>query len=189
MSSEPEYTKPNTETLSDIATNIIRTLSRNGETLGVAESLTAGGVMAALTSVPGASAVMRGGVVSYATPLKESLLHVDHDLITKKGPVHADVAAQMAEGARKATACNGSLTTWGIATTGVAGPEPQDGKPVGMVYIGIASPDGTQPLGPFCFPGSREQVREATVMEALSRLRDALISHQQDVDLVGGEKV
>ncbi|KAI0199250.1 putative competence/damage-inducible protein CinA [Astrocystis sublimbata] len=168
------YTLRSTETLLDIASDVIRLLRLTGETVGVAESLTAGGVMAALTSVPGASAVFRGGVVSYATQLKQLLLNVDKELIAREGVIHADVAMQMAEGARKATTFDDTPTTWGIGTTGVAGPDSQDGKPVGTVFIGIASPHGTQAWGPFSFPGSRERVREATVAEALSRLRDAL---------------
>ncbi|KAH9905780.1 putative competence/damage-inducible protein CinA [Xylariomycetidae sp. FL2044] len=178
----PQYTKRSTETLLDIATDVIRLLRSAGETVGVAESLTAGGVMAALTSVPGASAAFRGGIVSYATPLKQLLLNVDRDLIAREGVIHADVAAQMAEGARTSTTFEDTPTTWGIGTTGVAGPDTQDGKPAGTVFIGIASPDGTYAWGPFNFPGSRERVREATVIEALSRLRDALIARSD-----GGE--
>ena len=155
-------------------------LTRAGETVGVAESLTAGGVMAALTSVSGASAAFRGGVVSYATPLKRLLLNVDAELIAMEGVIHADVAVQMAEGARKITTFDDSPTTWGIGTTGVAGPTPQDGKPVGMVFIGLASPGGSRAFGPFLFPGTRERVREATVMEALSRLREALAAHESN---------
>lgn len=135
--------------------------------------------MAALTSVPGASSVFRGGVVSYATPLKRSLLDVDAELIAKEGVIHADVASQMATGARNITTFDGVPTTWGIGTTGVAGPDAQDGKPVGMVFIGVASPEGAKAWGPFSFPGSRERVREATVLEALSRLREALIARQE----------
>ncbi|KAK3939201.1 competence-damaged protein-domain-containing protein [Diplogelasinospora grovesii] len=170
------YIQRNTETLLDIATDVIRLLRSAGETVGVAESLTAGGVMAALTSVPGASAAFRGGVVSYATQLKQLLLVVDAGLIAREGVIHADVAAQMAEGARKATTFDGIPTTWGIGTTGVAGPDLQDGKPAGTVFIGIASPEGSRAWGPFCFPGPRERVREATVIEARSRLRDALVA-------------
>ncbi|KAI1244856.1 hypothetical protein MGN70_014733 [Eutypa lata] len=173
----PQFTIRNTETLLDIATDVVRLLRTAGETIGVAESLTAGGVMAALTSVPGASAAFRGGVVSYATPLKQLLLSVDADLIAREGVIHADVASQMAEGARKATTYDaGSPTTWGVGTTGVAGPDPQDGKAVGTVFIGVASPEGARAWGPFSFPGSRERVREATVVEALSRLRDVLVA-------------
>jgi len=169
-----QYIPRNTETLLDISADVIRLLRAAGETVGVAESLTAGGVMAALTSVPGASAAFRGGVVSYATPLKQLLLSVDAELIAREGVIHADVATQMAEGARMATTFDDTPTTWGIGTTGVAGPDSQDGKPIGTVFIGIASPDGVQAWGPFSFPGSRERVREATVIEALSRLRDGL---------------
>jgi PncC family amidohydrolase len=183
MATEPQYVKRSTETLLDVATDVIGLLRQAGETIGVAESLTAGGVMAALTSVSGASAAFRGGVVTYATPLKLRLLHVDEALITKEGVVHADVAAQMAQGARKITTFDdGRPTTWGIATTGVAGPDIQDGKPVGMVYIGIASPDGSAVgSGPFHFPGMRQRVREATVLEALSLLR-ATLSKIRDGD-------
>ena len=143
--------------------------------------MTAGGVMAALTSVAGASAVFRGGVVSYATPLKQLLLNVDAELIAQHGVIHGEVAEQMATGARTITTFDSNLTTWGISTTGVAGPDPQDGKPVGMVFIGISSSDGSKGLGPFHFPGARDQVREATVIEALAQLREALVtrSHQR----------
>ncbi|KAK1765462.1 hypothetical protein QBC33DRAFT_612413 [Phialemonium atrogriseum] len=173
-SSNLQYIPRSTETLLDIAADVIRLLRATGETVGVAESLTAGGVMTALTSVPGASAAFRGGVVSYATPLKQLPLSVDAGLIAREGVIHADVAIQMAEGARTATTFDDIPTTWGAGTTGVAGPDSQDGKPVGTVFIGIASPDGSWACGPFSFPGPRERVRAATVVEALSRLRDAL---------------
>ena len=178
MAAEIKYAERNTECLLDIASDVIRMLSRAGETVGVAESLTGGGVMAALTSVPGASAVFRGGVVSYATPLKQVLLNVDAGLIAREGVIHANVASQMAEGARKVTTFDDSPTTWGIGTTGVAGLSPQDGKPVGMVFIGLASPDGSRAWGPFSFSSPREQIREATVMAALSLLRDALAARR-----------
>jgi PncC family amidohydrolase len=166
-----------TETLIHIASDVIRLLRAAGETLGVAESLTAGGVMAAITSVSGASAAFRGGVVSYATPLKQELLGVSAALIAREGVIHGDVAAQMAEGARRVTSFDGAApTTWGIGTTGVAGPDLQDGKPAGTVFIAVASPAGARVFGPFRFPGSREQVREATVLEALARLRDELVA-------------
>ncbi|UKZ76765.1 hypothetical protein TrVFT333_004475 [Trichoderma virens FT-333] len=161
-----------TETVYDIAYDLVKKLKDAGQTLGVAESLTAGGVMAAVTSVSGASSVFRGGVVSYATPLKEKLLGVDGNLIALEGVIHADVAKQMAEGARRITSLDGSETTWGIGTTGLAGPGPQDNRPVGMVYIGIAGPSGSRAWGPFSFPGGREQIREATIVEALHRLRE-----------------
>ncbi|KAK5994207.1 CinA-like protein [Cladobotryum mycophilum] len=179
MALNAPYIKRSSETLRDIAGDVIGLLKQSGETIGVAESLTGGGIMAALTSVEGASAVFRGGVVSYATPLKQHLLKVDADLISQHGVIHADVAEQMAAGARTITGTGlNTSTAWGISTTGVAGPDSQDGKPVGMVFIGIASPEHNQALGPFHFPGDRDRVRQATVMEALSQLREILITRQ-----------
>ncbi|KAK5652124.1 hypothetical protein OQA88_10766 [Cercophora sp. LCS_1] len=172
---KPEYFPRSAESLFDVASDVIRILREAGETLAVAESLTAGGVMAALTSVPGASSVFRGGIVAYATPLKRTLLNVNDELIAAEGVIHADVAAQMASGVIGVTGCDDVATTWGIGTTGVAGPASQDGKPVGMVYIGIAHVSGRKGFGPFHFPGDRERVREATVLEALSRLRIVLL--------------
>ncbi|KAH8897654.1 putative competence/damage-inducible protein CinA [Thozetella sp. PMI_491] len=179
-SSDLQYIQRTTETVLDIASDVIRLLRSAGETVGVAESLTAGGVMAALTSVPGASAAFRGGIVFYSTPLKQHLLHVDAELIAREGVIHADVAAQMAEGARKVTTFDDVPTTWGIGTTGVAGPDSQDGKPIGTVFIGIASPNASRAWGPFSFPGPRERVRETTVIEALSRLRDELVAKSNE---------
>jgi PncC family amidohydrolase len=170
-----------TKTLFEIASDVVEllraaTVAEEPETLGVAESLTGGGIMAAITSVPGASAVFRGGVVSYATELKQELLGVDADLIARESVIHADVADQMANGVRRITTVKGAIpTTWGVATTGVAGPDIQDGKPAGTVFIGIAWPGGSEVFGPFKFAGSREQVREATVLEALERLRDMIV--------------
>jgi len=177
-----------TKTAHDLAAAVIRLLCAAHQTVGVAESLTAGLVMAELSAVPGASAAFRGGVVTYASPLKQTLLGVDAGLMAREGVVHPEVVEQMAAGARRATsvtaeAADGedapAATTWGLGTTGVAGPDPQDGKPVGTVYIGIASPAGTKAWGPFKFPGAGERVRDATVLEALSRLRDAL---EEDAD-------
>ncbi|KXJ88520.1 hypothetical protein Micbo1qcDRAFT_17714 [Microdochium bolleyi] len=169
------YTKRTSETLRDVVFDIITLLKQANQTVAVAESLTAGGVMAALTSVGGASSVFRGGVVSYATELKRDLLKVDANLIAMHGVIHEEVARQMAVGARNiATTDVEKPTTWGIGTTGVAGPDLQDGKAVGTVFIGIASPDKTWALGPFNFPGDRDQIRQATVLEALSQLRDIL---------------
>ncbi|KAJ1328115.1 nicotinamide-nucleotide amidase [Microdochium nivale] len=169
------FTKRTSETLRDVVFDIISLLKQSGQTVAVAESLTAGGVMAALTSVGGASSVFRGGVVSYATELKEHLLNVDAALIAEHGVIHGEVARQMAVGARNiATTDSKKPTTWGVGTTGVAGPDLQDGKAVGTVFIGIASPDKTWALGPFNFPGDRDQIRQATVLEALSQLRNIL---------------
>jgi PncC family amidohydrolase len=175
MSATSITTHTTTEPLSDIAAEVIELLSASQQTIGIAESLTAGSVMATLASVPGASVVFRGGVVSYATELKQQLLHVDAALIAKEGVIHPEVAKQMAEGARRATTFDsGDPTTWGLGTTGVAGPDKQDGKPAGTVFVGVAGPEGARSWGPFSFDGGREEIREATVVEALRRLREVL---------------
>lgn len=112
---------------------ILRHLTQQHITLATAESLTAGALAARIADVPGASAVLRGGVVSYTNQVKHDLLHVDPDLLATRGAVDGAVAAQMALGA--AQACGADI---GISTTGVAGPEPHQGKPVGTVYVGVA---------------------------------------------------
>ncbi|KAI0896511.1 hypothetical protein F4806DRAFT_429622 [Annulohypoxylon nitens] len=174
MGSTVENTNRENETLLGLASDLVHMLTQAGNTVGVGESLTGGGLGAAFTSVPGSSAVFRGGIVAYATPLKTRLLHVDPDLIDREGVIHGDVALQMAEGARRATTFNDQATTWGIGTTGVAGPDEQDGKPVGTVFIGIACAQWSRGLGPYHFDGSREGIREATVLEALRQLRQVL---------------
>lgn len=168
------------ETPDEVANDIISILKgrKTGEipvTLAVAESLTGGSVMAALTSVKGASDFFRGGIVTYATPLKHSLLNVDAELIVDHGVVDGEVARQMAVGVRNRTTVRGIPTTWGISTTGVVGPDIQDDKPVSTVFIGISSEEHSKAFGPYHFSGDRKRVREAAVVEALSLLRQMLI--------------
>ena len=116
---------------------LVRLLTGRGETVATAESLTAGLLSAAIAGVPGASAVLRGGLIVYATELKHVLADVDADLLAERGPVDPEVARAMAAGA--AARC---AATWGIGLTGVAGPDSQDGHPPGTVYLGLAGPDG-----------------------------------------------
>ena len=138
-----------------------------GLTLAVAESLTGGRLAAALTARAGASAVFRGSVTAYATELKAAILGVDPDLLARAGAVDGEVARQMAAGIRRL--CGSDL---GIATTGVAGPAPQDGKPVGTVYIAVAdAADAHAAL--FRFSGDRSTVQDAAVEAAL----DLMASH------------
>ena len=118
----------------ELAGRLIRSLTRRGLTVAVAESLTGGLVVAELVSVPGASAVVRGGIVAYATDLKHELLGVDAALLAAGGAVQAAVAEQMASGVR--FRLNADV---GLATTGVAGPDPQDGHPPGLVWIAVAT--------------------------------------------------
>ena len=156
-----------------IAPRLIAELTVRGESLAVAESLTGGLVVSSLVAVPGASAVVRGGVVAYATPVKASVLGVSAALLAANGAVDPEVARQMAEGVRTALAVDGVPATWGISTTGVAGPDPQDGKPVGTVFIGVASAAGAEAFE-LHLDGDRDAIRQGTVSELLVRLTDSL---------------
>lgn len=151
------------------AAEVLAALRARGETLAVAESLTGGLLAATIVDVPGASHAFRGGLVVYATELKATLAGVDAALLAARGPVDPDVAAQLAQGARRRCAAD-----WGLATTGVAGPEPQDGVPVGTVYIGLAGPDGEGTARRLSLTGDRPAIRVAAVAEALAMLRDRL---------------
>jgi nicotinamide-nucleotide amidase len=140
----------------------------SGTTLAVAESLTAGMVCAALADVPGVSAVLRGGVVAYATDTKTALLGVDATLLDAEGPVHENVAAQMAEGARDRLGADLAL-----ATTGVAGPGPHEGVAAGTVVVAVADGRGTE-VRRLQLSGDRQAVRrgaaEAVIGLALEHL-------------------
>ncbi|MGU3411887.1 CinA family protein [Microbacterium sp. M1A1_1b] len=156
-----------------IAPRVVSELTVRGESVAVAESLTGGLVVAALVAVPGASAVVRGGVVAYATPVKATVLGVSAALLAANGAVDPEVARQMASGVRTALAVDGVPATWGISTTGVAGPDPQDGKSVGTVFVGIASADGAQAFE-LHLDGDRDAIRQAVVSELLVRLSATL---------------
>jgi nicotinamide-nucleotide amidase len=134
------------------ASRLLAAAAARGWTLGVAESLTGGLVTAALVSVPGASRVVRGGVVAYATDLKAELLGVDPDLLAERGAVDEAVAAQMAAGVRKAMSSD-----VGLATTGVAGPDPQDGQEPGVVFVAVSTPVASE-VHRLDLDGDRSQV-------------------------------
>lgn len=151
----------------------IEALHERGWTVGVAESLTGGAVSSALVSVAGASSVFVGGVVAYATPIKHTLLGVDERLLEEYGPVHPQVALQMAEGVRRSLAVDGSDAAVGVSTTGIAGPESPDGQPVGTVHIGVVTPERAE-TQVFLFEGNRARIREQAVDAALSMLVSAL---------------
>ena len=146
---------------SPLAAEVLSALDRRGWSIGAAESLTGGRVTATLVDVPGASAHVRGGVVAYATELKAVLLGVDADLLRQRGPVDPDVATQLAHGARRVLGCD-----VGLATTGVAGPEPQGGKAVGTVYVAVVTPDSAA-VSLLSLDGSRDEIRTATVRAVL----------------------
>lgn len=137
--------------------DLIRSLTERGLTIAVAESLTGGLVVAELVSVPGASAVVRGGIVAYATDLKYDLLGVDAALLAAGGPVQAAVAEQMASGVR--TRLRADI---GLATTGVAGPDPQDGHAPGEVWIAVATAAGVRSVR-LELGGDRSAIRRETV--------------------------
>lgn len=134
------------------ASRLLAGAAARGWTIGVAESLTGGLVTAALVSVPGASRVLRGGVVAYATDLKMGLLGVDADLLAERGAVDEAVAAQMAAGVRTATGAD-----VGLATTGVAGPDPQDGQEPGVVFVAVSTPVASE-VHRLDLDGDRSQV-------------------------------
>nr|WP_202449200.1 CinA family protein [Streptomyces sp. SID2999] len=173
---------------------MVRLLKVNGETLAVAESLTGGLVAAEITSVPGASQVFRGSVTAYATELKHRLLGVDAALLERSGAVDPQVAAQMAAGVREALDAD-----WGIATTGVAGPDPQDGQPVGTVYVAVDGPlrEGTSSASggkveALRLNGGRAEIRMESVRSVLALLLAELAGEQtgneraQDTERNGG---
>jgi len=152
--------EPAGETLAD-AESLVAALAARGETLAVAESLTGGALAAAVVDVPGASVVLRGGVVAYDTELKHTLLGVDAGLLAERGAVDPDVARLMADGVRRRLGA-----TWGVATTGVAGPDPQDGRAPGTVYVAVVGP-GAERGERLRLPGGRADGRAATVGRAL----------------------
>jgi nicotinamide-nucleotide amidase len=152
------------ETARDLAGQVLARLRSRGHTVAVAESLTGGLVAAALTDVPGASVSFRGAVVTYATELKAALLGVDPVMLARHGAVYAPVAAAMAAGVRQRLGA-----TYGVATTGVAGPEPSDGQPVGTVHIAVSAEDDTV-VRTIALAGDRHGIRRLTVEHALGLL-------------------
>jgi nicotinamide-nucleotide amidase len=146
------------------AADLVRRLRAAGATVATAESLTAGLLSATIAGVPGASAVLRGGLIVYATELKHTLAGVREHTLATDGPVAASTAEQLAVGAR--TTCGAD---WGIGLTGVAGPDPQDGQAVGTVYLGIAGPEGTEVLR-LKLSGDRWTIRLGAVHEAVTEL-------------------
>jgi nicotinamide-nucleotide amidase len=156
-------------TAGSAAADLVAALKDSGQTVATAESLTAGLVSAMIAGVPGASAVLRGGLVVYATDLKHSLAGVDEQVLTAEGPVAASTAQQLAVGAR--TRCGAD---WGIALTGVAGPDPQAGIEVGTVFLGLAGPGHTEVMR-LKLTGDRWNIRftatQAAVWELLRCVR------------------
>lgn len=163
----------------DLATRVITMLRQRSQTLATAESLTGGLVGATLTDVPGASAVYRGGLITYATELKAELAGVSPLALAVDGPVAPTTAAQLAHGAARVCGAD-----WGIATTGVAGPDPQDDHPVGQVFVAVAGPvrvgstDGERvvQVRELSLAGDRRRIRVQTVEAALALLLEQLVA-------------
>ena len=152
----------------ELAAEVVCALADRGLTLGTAESLTGGGVGAALTSVPGSSAAYVGGVISYATRVKVDLLGVPLEIVLGDGVVSAPCARAMAAGIRRVLGVDVA-----VATTGVAGPDRQEGKPAGTVFVAVADGRG-ESVRSLHLAGDREAVRSATTSAALELVRDRI---------------
>jgi nicotinamide-nucleotide amidase len=144
-----------------LAAQIVGLLTRRRQTVAVAESLTGGLLGAAITTVPGASSVFRGGVIAYATDVKAALLGVSAALLAERGAVDPDVAGAMAAGVRERLGA-----AIGAATTGVAGPDAADGKPPGTVHIAVSTAGGTV-VQTLALSGGRDEIRRDTVERSL----------------------
>jgi nicotinamide-nucleotide amidase len=163
-----QMSSSSTQSITELAAGVISVCRERHLTVATCESLTGGLIAAALTSIPGASDVVRGGLVTYATDLKTSLAGVEADLIDQFSVVSSQVAGAMAAGARHNLGAD-----WAVAVTGVAGPGPSDGVPAGTVWVGIANATEafTERLD---LAGDRSHIRRDTVVAALEKLTDHL---------------
>lgn len=155
------------------AAKVLQALESRGWSLALAESLTGGLLADAFVSVPGASKVLRGSIVAYATEIKHELLGVDESLLAQVGAVDPGVAIEMAVGA-----ANRLGADVGLSATGVAGPDEQDGNPVGTVFIGIVTPNQSDVL-PLQLAGSRQEIREQAASAAVDALLALLTENSQ----------
>jgi nicotinamide-nucleotide amidase len=157
--------------VNDDARGVVADLTLRRQTVATAESLTAGLLAATLAGVPGASEVLRGGLVTYTEGTKMALAGVPRQVLADVGPVAAPTARALAVGARQRCGA-----TWGVGLTGVAGPEPHGGHRVGTVFVGLAGPVDTHVVE-LSLSGSRWDIRLGAVHQALARLR-ALVEAQ-----------
>lgn len=154
--------------LQRLARDLVPALGARGATLATAESLTGGQLAAAITAVPGASAAYVGGVVSYATEVKIAVLGVPAELVAEHGVISPECALAMAQGAARLTGA-----AYAMSTTGVAGPDRQEGHPAGTVHVAVLGPTGHDLLA-LHLEGDRAAVQAATCAAALSALRGML---------------
>ncbi len=169
-----DYFGSNEDTLASVVGKL---LNDEKQTLSVAESCTGGGLGAMLTEIPGSSSYFLGGVIAYANQVKQNLLNVDGQDLEEQGAVSSTVAEQMALGIKKRL-----QTDWGISITGVAGPSGgTETKPVGLVYIGLATPENKTTVKEYRFGQrrGRELVRYLSSYSALDLLRRSLIERQK----------
>lgn len=171
------------------AAEVVTALKQAEQTVATCESLTAGLLAATLADVPGASAVLRGGLITYATDLKHELAEVPRQILAQHGPVSVETAEGMARGTKRRCGAD-----WAVSLTGVAGPEPQDGHPVGEVFVGVVGPDDqagvirVQPAGGTRYvldpaggspiavvTGNRAEIRTQSVHFALKELLSRVV--------------
>jgi nicotinamide-nucleotide amidase len=152
----------------ELSKRVHELLESRGETVSSAESLTGGRLATVLTEVPGSSSTFKGGVVTYATEMKIEVLGVPQEVVDTHGVVSAECAEAMAEGVRMLTGA-----TYGVSTTGVAGPAEQEGKPPGTVFIGLAGPEGVTSVA-LELDGERSEITQQCVDAAVAAFADAL---------------
>ncbi len=152
-----------------MASGLAAELLKRSAMISTAESVTGGALGDLLSAAPGASDTYLGGVVSYATDLKVRVLGVSQATVDEHGVVSAECAAQMAAGARSLTGSD-----YAVSTTGVAGPSEQEGKPVGLVYLGVAGPEGVSTTE-LLVAGDRAEIRDTTCLEAVSAVMARIV--------------
>ncbi len=153
----------------DLGGQLHAELVRRGKTVATAESLTGGALADLVSATPGASATFLGGVVSYATRVKQQLLGVSVETVHRHGVVSAQCAAEMASGVRDVLGAD-----FGVSTTGVAGPDEQEGKPVGLVYVGVAGPAGVR-TEELQLEGARADIRAEATRRAVVALLETVV--------------
>lgn len=160
----------------DVTAAVIAQLTARHMTLAVAESLTGGLLTAEFIRIPGASLVVNGGIVAYNTELKHTLLGVDAALLAAHGAVHPHVAIAMASGVRSCLTVDGRRADVGISTTGVAGPDSQDGQSPGTVFVGVSIGMHSVALD-LQLVGDRESIRRQTVIRAVEAVNELIAEH------------
>ena len=157
-------------------------LLRRSAMLATAESLTGGRLGDVLSAAPGASDTYLGGVISYATEVKQTVLRVSAETVEKHGVVSAECAEEMATGVRDLTGAD-----FAVSTTGVAGPTTQEGKPIGLAFIGVAGPDGVRSER-FEFDGDRAEIREQVVKAAIDQVLETVKRARNGPDQQGPDQ-